>query len=64
MWIIQGASGVNIIIYIDADECTNGNHDCAANATCTNTVGSFYCTCQSGFSGDGNTCTGITRSQL
>ena len=49
-------------IYIDADECTNGNHDCDANADCTNTVGSFTCTCQSGFTGDGNTCTGITRS--
>ena len=46
----------------DTDECTNVNieravHDCHANATCTNTPGSFICECDNGFDGDGVTCT-------
>ena len=39
------------------DECTNGFAECSANATCTNTIGSYSCVCKSGFSGDGKTCT-------
>ena len=62
IWNIQGVTSVNIIICIDADEWTNGKHDCAADADCTNTVGSFNCTCQYGFTGDENTCSGIKRS--
>ena len=31
-------------------------------ATCHNVVGSHYCTCWSGYIGDGFTCTGITPS--
>lgn len=41
----------------DADECADGTHNCDANATCTNTEGSFSCACDSGYSGDGTTCT-------
>ena len=47
------------VIYIsDADECTLSTHNCDGSATCSNTVGSFTCTCNSGFNGDGLTCTG------
>ena len=42
----------------DVDECSGGTHDCDSNADCTNTVGSFSCSCQSGYNGDGQTCTG------
>ena len=33
-------------------------HNCHADANCTNTNGSFYCACLTGYSGDGVTCVG------
>jgi len=43
----------------DIDECTSNTDNCDANATCNNMVGSFSCTCNAGFSGNGVTCTDI-----
>lgn len=43
----------------DIDECAEGTANCGANATCTNTPGSFTCTCNAGFTGDGIVCTDI-----
>ena len=41
----------------DIDECTRNTDNCDnTNAACTNTVGSFTCACNSGFSGNGVTC--------
>ena len=48
-----------LILFSDHDECTSMNHTCHANATCSNTIGSHNCTCNEGFYGDGNNCTGI-----
>lgn len=45
---------------VDVDECADGLNDCAPSSSggkCTNTAGSFVCLCQSGFAGDGKTCT-------
>ena len=36
-----------------------GRDNCDDNATCTDTDGSFACTCNIGYSGDGLSCTGI-----
>ncbi len=43
---------------IDIDECSTGGNNCDANAECTNTPGSFTCTCNQGYSGDGVNCIG------
>ncbi|XP_078600551.1 properdin-like [Branchiostoma floridae x Branchiostoma japonicum] len=43
----------------DIDECGTGVHSCHQHATCTNTVGSYRCTCNSGYTGDGRTCTAL-----
>ena len=53
----------NLKSFLDVDECglapgADGAHNCDADATCANTVGSFTCTCNDGYSGDGITCTG------
>ena len=42
----------------DIDECTDGTDNCHDDAQCTNTDGSFTCMCNSGYTGDGTTCTG------
>eukprot|EP00026_Physarum_polycephalum_P000833 Phypoly_transcript_00834.p1 GENE.Phypoly_transcript_00834~~Phypoly_transcript_00834.p1 ORF type:complete len:1260 (+),score=134.49 Phypoly_transcript_00834:229-3780(+) len=39
----------------DIDECINENN-CSLNATCTNFVGNYSCTCNEGFVGDGFHC--------
>ena len=44
-------------LFIDIDECIEGTEDCDVNAVCTDTYGSFTCTCKAGFEGDGETCT-------
>ena len=47
----------------DIDECTTTKmaykHNCHQNASCSNTHGSFVCTCVSVYTGDGKNCTGI-----
>ncbi|XP_073240563.1 uncharacterized protein [Porites lutea] len=45
----------------DIDDCGNGSHDCHQNATCANTAGSFNCSCQSGFVGNGRQCHDINE---
>ena len=44
---------------LDINECDQSLHQCHANAYCTNTNGSFTCTCSNGYSGNGTTCEGI-----
>ena len=42
---------------INIDECERGTDNCHAQASCTDTEGSFFCTCNPGYLGDGVTCT-------
>ena len=62
---------IYLISFKDISECdeetlaTHHNsyaHICHADANCTNTKGSFYCTCHTGYSGDGFICTGINKT--
>jgi len=39
----------------DTNECATGQY-CGTNSICTNTIGSFTCTCKSGYTGDGVVC--------
>lgn len=41
---------------LDIDECDLSTDACAINATCSNTEGSYECSCDIGFTGDGRTC--------
>eukprot|EP01043_Picozoa_sp_COSAG02_P036657 COSAG02_NODE_2700_length_8207_cov_2.292057_2_plen_846_part_00 len=40
----------------DINECSNGSHDCATGAVCTNTPGAYTCECADGYTGDGYSC--------
>ena len=43
----------------DIDECSAESSPCDVNADCTNSDGSYFCTCKQGFTGDGSVCRGI-----
>ena len=50
-----------LIFYADVDECeTNGT--CPEHSTCSNTFGSFVCTCKEGFLKNGSVCIGKNSS--
>ena len=44
--------------FSDIDECSVDSSPCDDNADCTNSDGSYSCTCKQGFSGNGVVCTG------
>ena len=46
------------VFILDADECNASSPVCDVNAICNNTIGSYRCTCNPGYSGDGRTCKG------
>ena len=48
--------GTSLLIITDVNECIAGNHTCDVNAECGNTEGSFNCTCQSSYFGNGFNC--------
>ena len=56
-----------VLLNLDISECqaetlasehSHYSHNCHDDANCTNTKGSFYCTCHHGYSGDGVICVG------
>ncbi len=44
--------------FAEINECSPVS-PCHVNATCNNTEGSYICTCDTGYSGDGFTCDGM-----
>ncbi|XP_067048349.1 deleted in malignant brain tumors 1 protein-like isoform X3 [Acropora muricata] len=45
----------------DIDECTASLPVCHVSAQCTNTIGSYRCTCDPGYTGNGKTCTEVNE---
>ena len=45
--------------FSDINECVRNTDNCHANAFCTNTEGSFLCTCLTGYAGNGVLCGGM-----
>jgi hypothetical protein len=63
--LVLGFDNEFVLYFSDINECTIGTHNCHRNpieATCTNTIGSFTCACNTGYTGDGRTCTGLYES--
>ena len=48
----------------DINECTMLFGDCHSNATCNNTDGSYYCTCDIGYTGNGSFCEGEYKIKI
>ena len=48
----------------DINECRSQSHGCHLNANCINTAGSHYCTCRTGYNGNGIICTGIIKQYV
>ena len=53
---------IKACLILDINECTSGSATCALNAECTNTRGSYVCTCRPGYQGDGQSCNGMVRA--
>lgn len=49
-------------LFTDINECEIGAHNCDRHAICTNTAGSFKCSCSPGWIGDGIKCTGESHA--
>ena len=43
----------------DINECMTREHNCHEDATCNNTKGSWNCSCNQGYAGNGTNCEGI-----
>ena len=54
-----------ILRFVDIDECASGTHNCHSSlASCTNTMGSFSCSCDNPYTGNGRTCNLVSGNQL
>lgn len=51
-------------VFADINECEIGAHNCDRHAICTNTAGSFKCSCSPGWIGNGIKCTGEGHMHL
>ena len=48
----------NVFSLPDIDECAAGMDDCHEQASCMNTDGDYTCTCNNGYTGSGQVCSG------
>ncbi|XP_068679872.1 adhesion G protein-coupled receptor L4-like isoform X2 [Montipora foliosa] len=52
-------NALKVEVYEDIDDCLTNASNCDQHATCVDTVGSFSCLCNHGFSGNGTSCSDI-----
>ena len=53
LWIVIRTTEFVLFPFIsDIDECARGAHTCQSDQQCVNTMGSFGCTCGTGFRRD------------
>ena len=52
------------IFQLDMDECVEDTYDCDVNAVCENNIGSYFCECAEGWTGNGTICTGYVSVLL
>ena len=48
----------SLFLFLDIDECGTNIDECAVEASCFNTNGSYNCSCNDGYSGNGKVCVG------
>ena len=54
-----------IIYCLDINECASDMlNTCDENANCTDSIGSYNCSCNPGYEGDGFNCTGYTYENV
>lgn len=51
-------------VIVDINECSVLGPVCDVNAKCENIIGSYLCSCKSGFFGNGKTCTGEKEDSI
>jgi len=59
----EGYGGDGTTVCLDVNECEGQSHGCHAQASCINSRGSYSCTCQSGYTGDGKSCADVDECQ-
>ena len=66
VYVIKLKSVIVFLVSIapDIDECSIDPSGCDENADCTNSEGSYSCTCKQGFTGDGVKCQGTAEHHL
>ena len=62
VYMVQVDSLKCFLTSVDFNECANATtNNCDSNAMCANTPGSFTCTCNQGYTGNGVVCIGKYR---
>ena len=56
--VVAVTTEIHFFCHVDINECEgDDSNNCHENANCTNTDGSYTCSCNPGYTGDGVTCT-------
>ena len=57
----KGVHDLRLVSFLpsDIDECSTESNECHINAKCSNVEGSYACSCDPGFTGDGFNCTSM-----